>query len=193
MTETSSKPQIPPHLIGASIRELQKLQGQWADYQPWDRGDGTLAFIGMIEELGEMAEAIGWTAGSDPEVVRTILLMSHLGRFAHATLKRLQGIRANEDHEGRARLSLLFIKELATPSQSEDCGLAVLASEGDDTDLDSLTDGFGDIVIYGFDVANRKEFDAQRVIEQTCEQVFARDWRAFPSTGRPDVASEEVA
>lgn len=163
-------------LHGCSMSYLQGVQDEWSTRNFGAGGDGTLAFIGMIEELGEMADAIGFPPDSDPEVVRAILLMGWLGTFAHATLKRIQGIRQNEDHRANAARAIQRLLDTAEPVGGIEDAFDLVVEEGRPTDLPKLTDGLGDLVIFGLDVCNRKGINFEDAVVETCEEVFARDW-----------------
>jgi NTP pyrophosphatase (non-canonical NTP hydrolase) len=180
-TEEPSMPDVGPHLIGARLRELQALQRQWAAYNFGDVGDGTHAFLGMIEELGEMAEAIGWAPGEDEDTVRAILLAIFVGKFAHHTLKRIQGIRVTEDHLEGARRALVNLDEATYYSELVERSVGL----GSERDAAGVKDAFGDVVIYAMDIFNCMGADAQRALERTCEEVFVRDWKRYPKTGVP--------
>lgn len=183
MTE---KPVIPEDLSNASLRDLQHIHHQWSNYNFGDEGDGTLAFIGMIEELGEAADHIGHTAGTDPEVVRTIYMMSWLGRFAHATLKRIQGIRKNEDHVAKAAEALESIAFFSVQDGHTHVDFLLQTIAADDSEVEEreLADAIGDLTIYGMEVMTRKGLDYQDELTKTCSEVFARDWRANAQNGR---------
>lgn len=177
-------PKAPLALHNYTLRLLQRMQDAWSSAQPWERGNGTLAFLGMIEELGEMASAIGWRPGEDPEVVRSIMLMHHLGLFAHATLKRIQRIRLNENHSKTAFEAIENLLDTAMPHGGLEDAFACAVASGAPRDVAAVKDAYGDLMIYAFDVGNNVPFDCQSTLEQTCEAVFSRDWRRYPRNGR---------
>jgi NTP pyrophosphatase (non-canonical NTP hydrolase) len=177
-------PKDPLVLRNYPLRPLQRMQDAWASEQPWERGNGTLAFLGMIEELGEMASAIGWKAGEEPEAVRAIMLMRHLGLFAHATLKRLQKIRLNENHSKTAFEAIENLIDTAEPYGGLEDAFGCAVAAGHPRDLAQVKDAYGDLMIYAFDVGNNVPFDCQSVLEETCESVFSRDWSKYPQNGK---------
>jgi hypothetical protein len=98
-----------------TFRQLQEQHAEWAERHFGSEGDPRYhqrgAAVGVAEELGEFAAV----AESDQHVVE---LTRALGRLAHATLKRHQGIRTAEDHEARAKDAvadmIIFATDYAT-------------------------------------------------------------------------------
>ena len=83
-----------------TFRQLQEQHAEWSERHFGSAGDPRYhqrgGVIGVAEELGEFA-----TVAESPEHV--VVLTQALGRLAHATLKRHQGIRISEDHEAKAK------------------------------------------------------------------------------------------
>lgn len=44
-------------------------------------------------------------------------------------------------------------------------------------------DAIGDMVIYLMSYCNLEGFNLQSIIDETCEEVFKRDWKKFPKNG----------
>jgi NTP pyrophosphatase (non-canonical NTP hydrolase) len=69
---------------------MQREVGEWSE-RNFGKQDGVNPYMGTIEELGELSEAI-------------LLMQSRIGRLAHATLKEAQGIRGTkEEHAAAAK------------------------------------------------------------------------------------------
>jgi hypothetical protein len=118
------------------------------------------------------------------DVVRIVYLAEYLGKAAHAVLKRRQGIRSNEDHHEN---ELMARDNLADIARNLDPGAIFYSDTGEDDGMRSESeakDAVGDVVIYLMDLCTRRGWDFQRIVEQTCEQVFERDWVQYPENGR---------
>jgi NTP pyrophosphatase (non-canonical NTP hydrolase) len=49
----------------------------------------------------------------------------------------------------------------------------------------AMRDAVGDVIIYLADLCSRSGWDMQEIMEDTWEQVSARDWKRYPETGVP--------
>lgn len=163
-----------------SLRDLQAQQQEWADRQPWERGDGTYALLGVIEEVGELAASLPIKDGYlNEDAQQVIALAMEVGLLAHAVLKARQGIRKNQDHASAAREALEGIGEILEGNfEVPNSDLTEFR------DSDDAQDAAGDITIYLLDIFNRRGWDYQGTVETVCEQVFARDWTRYPTNGR---------
>ena len=47
----------------------------------------------------------------------------------------------------------------------------------------NFKDAIGDQIIYMMGLCNNEGLDLQSIIEETCAEVFARDWVKFPTNG----------
>lgn len=158
---------------------LQARQQEWANNQPWERGDGSYALLGVIEEVGELAASLPIKEGVlGRDAQQVVSLAMELGVLAHAVLKKRQGIRKNQDHdlaayEARSAMADVLDGNFEVP----------------DSDLTEFRDPYdakdavGDIVIYMMDICNRRGWEFQDIIEDTCASVFARDWNVSPNNG----------
>lgn len=103
---------------------LQVDQKKWAEYNFGVSSDFTESFLGVTEELGELA---------------------------HALLKQKQGIRGTyEEHEANGKDALV------------------------------------DMMVFMFQLANRKGWDLGETMAVVWGEVRKRDWRKFPRNGKTE-------
>ena len=168
------------------LRDAQQRQHEWSRKNfPDRRADH--AVMGLIEEIGELCEAVEPEDDCPEEYLHVMDLMRFVGRLAHINLKRAQGIR---------KASTTFDRECDALDQLAralaDYGNRVGYPPNSDAEYEPLPprvvdvaeqDALGDIGVYLLDRCNRKGYDYAEILETTLAQVLKRDWRKSPSTG----------
>lgn len=91
------------------LRTLQQEHTVWAQ-KNFDAVPPHLSLLGVVEELGELAEAT-----HDPRLLDAIIV---IGKLCHAELKSVQAIRTNQDHVAEAQDAvadlIIFTTDYAT-------------------------------------------------------------------------------
>lgn len=137
--------------------------------------------------------------GDIPGLLR---LMSHVGEFAHAMLKRSQGIRgdvAKHKAAGSAALQNILAAVQAIDPEAIDCApipgtnvssfvgmieeLGELSQAILTGDIPSRDDSIGDILVFLLDACARNDLDASELFNTTWARVRQRNWKAAPADG----------
>jgi hypothetical protein len=177
-----------PHLaitIGADyLSALSKEVGEWANAN-FDSKDPLDPFMGLIEELGELATM---------ERVHPLLVI--VAKMSHHVLKTKQGIRGTEQQHQKSYEILkddlydlivdgdLDWSERSKFTTSVETGVPLISKKGkiltEDEILKERKDAVGDIMIYLSDYCYRSGFDLGEIVQETWAKVSQRDWRKNP-------------
>ena len=171
--------------IGADyLSALSTEVGEWANAN-FDSKDPLDPFIGLIEELGELAT-----------MERVNPLMIVVARMCHHVLKAKQGIRGTEEqHHANYEIlrqdlyDLIFDGDLDWTNRADfttPFGLdtPIVSKKGKILTADEVVaerkDAVGDIMIYLSDYCYRNGFDLGTITQETWAKVSQRDWRKNP-------------
>lgn len=163
-----------------TFADLQEQVSDWADENFGDQSSAN-SLMGAQEELGELTEA--YLEISDlPEFVTHILrLQVTVGRLNHSVLKRIQGIREDEEGVGEEaeQQAIAKIQDILDDIETTefDKSLPPCTEEGNPNE--ELEDAIADTVIYCADLCHRVNIDMQVVVESAWQDtVSGREWNA---------------
>lgn len=169
-----------------NLSEAQARHKEWSERNFPDRNPDH-PLVGVIEEVGELCEAVLPQVATSEALRLIIDLQAQLGRLAHVHLKRAQGIRkasTSFDRECDAvdRIAALFDRYqnlIGYPAFFTE-----LLPEDRVDDPTKAADAVADIQIYLLDFCGRRGIDAGTNLAATLDQVLARDWVKNPTTGK---------
>lgn len=170
---------------------LQNEVAEWSDRNfGSDPAHRLRPLLGMIEELGELAEETYIDAlfpKTDAEECTRDLLTCQalLGRLVHRALKSMQGIRGHDESEIR---HLMIAADKLASDLVELCGRHGIPNKihltaGQEVSREKQSDAIGDIEIYKADFCRRNGLNLGDVVAETWARVKQRDWKANPETG----------
>lgn len=163
---------------------IQDNHRAWSERNFPDRNPD-FALLGVIEETGELSEAIELHPDTKAPSAMVIEMMVFLGRLAHIHLKQAQGIRKGSSSEARRTETVDQLARLLreycdfTAIDADDKVSAPPFQESEDEARDAV----GDITIYLMDLCTRRGWNYEKIVEATAATVLARDWVKDPLKG----------
>ncbi len=170
--------------IGADyLSALSTEVGEWANAN-FDSKDPLDPFMGLIEELGELATM---------EKVNPLIVI--VARMCHHVLKAKQKIRGTEEQHGEKYeilknqlYDIIFDGNLDWANRADfttpfEANFPISKKGKILTEAEILAerkDAVGDIVIYLSDYCYRNGFDLGTITQETWAKVSQRDWRKNP-------------
>jgi NTP pyrophosphatase (non-canonical NTP hydrolase) len=147
--------------FGVDLSEIQFQARKWVEHNFPKTFSADNQFLGVIEEVGEFAEArlFAGEHGHDLEFGSILADMASLGVRAHKVLKAHQGIREAVGGSEKNRPDAPMDNESA------------------------MMDAVGDIVIFVISLCSAKGWSFDRILAQTWREVRKRDWIQFPKNG----------
>jgi NTP pyrophosphatase (non-canonical NTP hydrolase) len=169
-----------------SLDEMQAKQKAWSQKNFGDRQTDA-PLLGMIEELGELCEAVRLKAETDHSQALIVEAMVHLARLAHIELKRKQGIRkASTSYDRQCdaidQLNRVLDEYYTLAGYPPNNPLRVEPELFEASEA-RTQDAIGDVVIYAMDFCGQRGWSLQGTVETVLTEVLKRDWRKAPSTG----------
>lgn len=150
-----------------SLDTIQKEAREWTERnfpnQPWIH-----PLIGMIEEVGELADCVLVSLSKEEYVTyaQVLHIASELGQLAHRVLKEEQKIRNGEKPVTHHFERFHEMKNIP-PEQLRELE----------------RDALGDIDIFKLNFCSARGHSASDILNETWEEVKKRDWVRFPKDG----------
>lgn len=166
------------------LKAAQAAQDTWSRRNFPDRNPDH-ALLGLMEELGELLEAVELSVETPHEYGLVRDMMIPLGRLAHVNLKRAQGIRKASTSYDRECDALDELQTAFTtytqyagypPKDTEQLPLY-------EPNRDKEEDAIGDILVYLMDRCNRSGQDLAEIADRVLGEVLRRNWKANSATG----------
>jgi len=164
-----------------SLREIQQEQKEWSDRNFGPQSPERMIF-GMMEELGELAEA--HLAHSTTRIDKFILeALINFGRLCHLHLKKQQGIRnPNLDFPRHIASHIqVVIDDIGASWYSED---GIPKGKSLENEIEKRKDSWADLMIFGLGYLNSANLgDADEILNAVWEIVRKRNWKQNPIDG----------
>ena len=171
-------------MIPMDLNELQHDVGKWATHN-FGNQPPAYPLIGASEELGELAEAYlnlyrNHPIGVQSRIRLALELQVAVGLLNHSILKRVQGIRQDDEDVGPGAEDAAIQRIYRILGMIEEQP----SHDGREVDLmrvpepdEELVDAVADTVIYLSDFSHRAGVDLDHSVEATWRDVVSdRDW-----------------